>query len=80
MAAGTPPIVADGGGQRETIIHGETGYLVHSTDEMADAMMTLLSDDDTLKRMSRAGRNRAAGLFSKEVFAKKWNELFEAIM
>jgi len=80
MAAGTPPIVADGGGQRETIIHGETGYLVHSTDEMADAMMTLLSDDDTLKRMSRAGRNRAASLFSKEVFAKKWNELFEAIM
>ena len=80
MAAGTPPIVADGGGQRETVIHGETGYLVHSTDEMAEAMMALLSDDDAFERMSRAGRSRAKDIFSREVFARKWQDLFDAIM
>jgi glycosyltransferase involved in cell wall biosynthesis len=79
MAAGTPPIVADGGGQRETVIHGETGYLVHSMEEMAGAMEALLSDDGAFVRMSRAGRDRAAQYFSKEVFARRWNELFAAI-
>lgn len=80
MAAGTPPIVADGGGQRETVIHGETGYLVHSMEEMADAMKSLLSDDETFERISDAGRSRASGLFSKEEFARKWNELFATIV
>jgi len=76
MAAGTPPIVADGGGQRETVIQGETGYLVHSMDEMADAMRNLLSNDEVFERISQAGRRRAAENFSKEVFAQKWNDLF----
>lgn len=79
MAAGTPPIVADGGGQRETVIHGETGYLVHSVDEMASVMKTLLCDDRFFKRMSGNGRKRAASLFSKEVFTGKWNELFQLL-
>jgi len=38
MAAGTPPIVADGGGQKETVIHGETGFRVKNEDQMADFM------------------------------------------
>jgi alpha-1,3/alpha-1,6-mannosyltransferase len=79
MAAGTPPIVADGGGQRETVLNGETGYLVHSKDEMADAMVSLLSDDVAFAMMSRAGRSRAASVFSKEVFAKKWDNLFATL-
>jgi alpha-1,3/alpha-1,6-mannosyltransferase len=79
MAAGTPPIVADGGGQRETVLDGETGYLVHSKDEMADAMVSLLSDDAAFAMMSRAGRRRAASVFSKGVFAKKWDDLFATL-
>jgi len=79
MAAGTPPIVADGGGQRETVIHGETGYLVHSTDEMAEAMVDLLSNDDAFERMSKAGRSRTKDIFSREVFARKWQDLFDAL-
>jgi len=79
MAAGTPPIVADGGGQRETVIHGETGYSVRSEEEMISAMVDLLSDDDTFERMSRAGRSRAKNIFSREVFAKKWQELFDVL-
>jgi len=79
MAAGTPPIVADGGGQRETVIHGETGYLVHSTDEIAESMKTLLFDDETFERMSSAGRSRATTIFSKEVFAKKWNDFLATL-
>jgi alpha-1,3/alpha-1,6-mannosyltransferase len=79
MAAGTPPIVADGGGQRETVVHGETGYLINSKEEMTDAMISLLSDDGTFKRMSRAGRRRADNVFSREALAKKWNGLFEAL-
>jgi len=76
MAAGSPPIVANGGGQRETIINGETGFLVSNVDEMAEKMHLLLTDDKAFDDMSKKAREHAKK-FDKKQFIKKWLNLIE---
>lgn len=78
MAAGTPPIVANGGGQRETIINGETGFLVNSLDEMIEKMRLLLTDDTVFNRISKHARERAKE-FDRREFVKKWINLIEEL-
>jgi len=77
MASGTPPIVADGGGQKETVAHGLTGFRVrmkHPEDEMAKYMKLLLTDDKLFNRMSSTARI-SSRQFDKSIFTKKWTKL-----
>lgn len=74
MAAGTPPIVANGGGQRETIIDGETGFLVNNVDEMAERLYLLLTDDKAFSEMSQKSRERAKR-FDRTQFIRDWLDL-----
>ena len=78
MAAGCPPVCADGGGQKETIIDGETGFLVKNVEELTDRMSRLLSDDRLLKRMSKKAKDRAM-LFDKKAFIEKWIKLLDSM-
>jgi phosphatidylinositol alpha-1,6-mannosyltransferase len=57
-AAGRPVVVGDSGGARETVIDGETGFLVDGADvaEVADAVATLLVDPDLAASMGKEGR------------------------
>jgi glycosyltransferase involved in cell wall biosynthesis len=82
MAAGTPPIVADGGGQKETVIDGITGFRINAesssiSDEMAQYMQLLLTDDRVFNKMSTQARLHAAQ-FDKSEFVKKWIKIFES--
>jgi glycosyltransferase involved in cell wall biosynthesis len=82
MAAGTPAIVADGGGQKETVINGSTGFRINTksnnvSDEMAKLMQLLLTDDDVFNRMSRQARHHATQ-FDKSEFVRKWIEVIES--
>jgi glycosyltransferase involved in cell wall biosynthesis len=82
MAAGTPPIVADGGGQKETVINGSTGFLINTqsnniSDEMAKFMRLLLTDDPVFNKMSTQARLHASH-FDKSEFVKKWIEILES--
>jgi len=76
MAAGTPPIVADGGGQKETVKNGETGFLVKDSKEMANRMYLLLSDDKLFNRLSANAAEHAKS-FDRRVFTEKWAKLIE---
>ena len=78
MAGGCPPICADGGGQKETIIDGETGFLVGSVEELTDKMRLLLSDDHLLRNMSVKAREHAKQ-FDKANFVRKWIDLLDSI-
>jgi len=79
MAAGCPPIVADGGGQRETVLDGETGFLTKSPEELAVHMKKLLTDERLFKAISEKARIHARK-FDREVLTKRWVELIESIM
>jgi glycosyltransferase involved in cell wall biosynthesis len=83
MAAGTPPIVADEGGQRETVIHGITGFRINPksnnvSDQMAKFIRLLLTDDRVFNIMSVKARRRAAE-FDRSSFVKKWIKILESV-
>lgn len=71
-ACGTPSLASDSPGLRDSVRHGETGYLVPHGDHQALAarMLELAADPLLVARMGRAGRlfaeslswDRAAGL------------------
>lgn len=80
MAAGTPPVVARGGGQLETVVDGKTGFLVSNVEEMGDRMSCLLTDDALFRRMSEDARRHVEAKFSREAFVRSWNEAMEKLM
>ncbi|HEX4627581.1 MAG TPA: glycosyltransferase family 4 protein [Gemmatimonadales bacterium] len=57
-ACGTPALVSDSPGLRESVRHGETGFLVPHGDTrvLADRMLTLAADPALVGRLGRAGR------------------------
>ena len=66
MAAGKPVVATDVGGAREAILHGVTGYLVAAGEHepMADHIISLLSDPESVRAMGEAGRRRVNEKFS----------------
>jgi phosphatidyl-myo-inositol dimannoside synthase len=64
-ACARPVVVGDSGGARESLVHGETGLLVHGSDvsEVAGAVGSLLADPERAEAMGRAGRERVERAF-----------------
>ncbi|WP_166240436.1 glycosyltransferase family 4 protein [Paenibacillus turpanensis] len=61
MAAGVPVIATNGGGMREIVVDGKTGYLIDTKkrrQQIAEKLDTLLSDYTLLRQMGEAGRKR----------------------
>jgi glycosyltransferase involved in cell wall biosynthesis len=67
-AAGRPLIAADNRGSREIVRPGETGLLVRpgSPGELAAAMLRLVHDPETARRLGRRARELVADEFSRE--------------
>ncbi|HEX7830497.1 MAG TPA: glycosyltransferase family 4 protein [Thermoanaerobaculia bacterium] len=65
-SSGVPAITTDTPGCRDIVANGETGLLVPPRDAnaLADAVLTLLRDDEVRARMSRAARARVLAHFS----------------
>lgn len=63
-ACGTPALASDSPGLRESVRHGETGYLVPHGEAraLAERMLALAADPDLVARMGRAARSFAEGL------------------
>lgn len=73
MAAGVPVIAMDKGSCREVIAHGETGFLVNSAQEAAQAV-DCLGDIDR-----RDCRRRVETLFTIESMVKGYERVYKAI-
>jgi glycosyltransferase involved in cell wall biosynthesis len=60
-ACGTPVVASDSPGIRESVIHGETGFLVPHGDiaAMADAMRKLAESPSLVESIGKAGRRFA---------------------
>src|SRR5262249_23509100 len=66
MAAARPVVATDVGGAREAIVHGDTGYLVAAgdDDQLAQHIISLLSDPENARAMGESGRRRVHDKFS----------------
>jgi len=68
MAAGRPVIARRVGALPETVVHGETGFLIDDDqpESVAHALGAILEDPERGAAMGRAGRARAEECFSAE--------------
>ncbi|WP_174902541.1 glycosyltransferase [Burkholderia pseudomultivorans] len=76
QVAGIPAVVTDVVGNRDVIIHGVTGYIASSDEEMA-AYLAMLRDDRQLReQMGAAARQLASYRFSMSTIFRQWLSLY----
>jgi phosphatidylinositol alpha-1,6-mannosyltransferase len=73
-----PVIAGNSGGTVETLLKGETGFILDATkvDEISDTLVHLLSDPELQKRLGEAGRKHAVAQFDWHNAAKKAAAIF----
>jgi glycosyltransferase involved in cell wall biosynthesis len=79
MAAGVPVVATSVGGTPETVVEGETGFLVPPRDvsALAHAIDALLRDPELARRLGEAGRKRAREDFDADTAAQRILGLYE---
>jgi N-acetyl-alpha-D-glucosaminyl L-malate synthase BshA len=82
LACGTPVIGSDMGGLPEVVVHGETGFLfpLGNVEEMADAGISLLKDQDRWTRFSCAARSDAVARFSNDRVVPMYEDLYRDVI
>jgi glycosyltransferase involved in cell wall biosynthesis len=81
MAAGLPVVTSRSGTVPETVMDGVTGFVVekNSVEELAQALLLLLRDDDRREAMGRAGRRRVLQYFSWDAIAQGLRDRYETL-
>jgi glycosyltransferase involved in cell wall biosynthesis len=81
MAAGVPVVASRTGGLAEVVADPETGRLVPPRDAaaLADALLDLVGDPESRRRMGAAGTERARRYYSLDRMLDRYEALFEAI-
>jgi GT2 family glycosyltransferase/glycosyltransferase involved in cell wall biosynthesis len=72
------PIVIDGGGQREIVEQGISGFRFKTKEELLSYTLKLINDDNLRKKMARNAYDRSQD-FTKDEFKKKALEFFSDI-
>jgi glycosyltransferase involved in cell wall biosynthesis len=82
MASGKPVVATAPGGPSETVVDGETGYLVRPSDPQgtASAVEKLLVDPIKRSRMGEAARKRACEIFALPRYVKEFEDLYSRVM
>tara|TARA_R110002096_G_scaffold285073_2_gene478883 strand:+ start:703 stop:1848 length:1146 start_codon:yes stop_codon:yes gene_type:complete len=81
MSTGLPVIASDVGGNAEAVIDGRTGRIVSPGDseQLVEALTTLISDPEQLARMGREGRQRFVEKFSFDTMFEKYSQLYASL-
>jgi glycogen synthase len=82
MACRTPVVASRVGGILETVVDGETGYLVEPANPraLADGINALLRDPGTAERFGRNGRRRVEDHFSWSRIAEQTEAMYREIV
>jgi glycosyltransferase involved in cell wall biosynthesis len=82
MASGKPVVSTRRGGPSETVVNGETGYLVDPRDDaaLAQHVIALLRDPELRARMGAAGRSRVETRFSAVASGLAFSECLNTIL
>lgn len=81
MACGKPVIATNGGGVPETVVDGETGLLVPMNDapSMAEAICSLLADEERAREMGARGHRRVAQHFTIQQSVEKLMNIYDRL-
>ncbi|NBD18240.1 MAG: glycosyltransferase [Cyanobacteria bacterium] len=80
QAAGATVVGANRGGLRETVRNQETGILINSEEELADAIIRLLSNPEQTRQMGEKGRRWVKEAFNCNRIIEQWCYLIEAVV
>ena len=80
MACGVPVVAFRSGGARETVLDGETGFLVETEDEFFEKISILQQDASLREKFSNAARKRALELFSLEQMINRTLEQYRSLL
>ncbi len=82
LACGLPVVGFDTGGMRDAVRQGVTGFIapVKTSEALAEVLQAALTDVDRLRDMSDACRETAATRFSLESVARRYQELYRAVL
>ncbi len=82
MQAGLPVVASDIPGNRDLVVHGETGWIVTlgDTADFARQTMALLEDAGEAERLGRAGRRRIATEFTVDAMVRRHADLYAEIV
>jgi glycosyltransferase involved in cell wall biosynthesis len=78
QAAGVPVVATPVGGIRETVVDGETGWLVPPRDPraLADRIVWVLDHPDEARRIAEEGRRRARERYSEAAMVERTLALY----
>jgi glycosyltransferase involved in cell wall biosynthesis len=82
LAAGVPVVAADTAGNRELVIHDQTGFLVPIGDRAGRARYAnrLINDPGLRSRLGEAGRQRMTTQFSVEPMVARHVDLYQRVL
>jgi len=80
MASGKPIISVNEGGPRETVVDGETGFLVNNEKEMANKMRFVAEHGAVAKNLGKRGIERVRKNYSWDRFFKRFDTALERVM
>jgi len=82
MALGKPVIATNGGGTKEIVIQGETGFLIatENPNTLAKKILLLIENPELREKMGQKGNKRIKENFSIDVMGRKFDELHNLIV
>jgi glycosyltransferase involved in cell wall biosynthesis len=82
MACGVPVVASDIAGNRELVIHGQTGFLVPVGDRagLARYAYKILEDPELEKRLGAAGQERIRTEFTAEAMVEKHAAMYRELL
>ena len=82
MVLGLPVVATAGGGTKELVVDGETGFLVEqeNPDQLAASIKTLLADQEKAALMGRNGKARIHDHFSLEKMVSDYIRLYKSLI
>jgi glycosyltransferase involved in cell wall biosynthesis len=73
------PVIARNNYEPETVVHGETGYLAGSDEELMSSLGLLLGDAELGRKLGRAGRVHSRR-FDWDLITRQWEKTFERVV
>ena len=85
MACAVPVVVTDSGGLTESVVDGETGFVISRDEdklpgELAERLVQLLEDRDLAEELGQSGRQRAERKFDKRRMARDFINLSQQLL